>query len=153
METSVMVFGAKPKKPSCLGTREKYLCLNADFKICTGLEAKMLKDTATHTLSHLQLVAGSDRRVHHGINLARDAIFAAGKPGHTGCGILDTDLVAAFDYMCMEWVYKVLDKKGLDKRVIDRLRNLYRDSKTIVMVNNIPGKVIENTRLSLRQGD
>ena len=73
--------------------------------------------------------------------------------GHTGCEILDTDLVAAFDYMCMEWVYKVLDKKGLDKRVIDRLRNLYRDSKTIVMVNNIPGKVIENTRLSLRQGD
>ena len=61
--------------------------------------------------------------------------------------------MAAFDYMCMEWVYKVLDKKGLDKRVIDRLRNLYRDSKTIVMVNNIPGKVIENTRLSLRQGD
>ena len=49
--------------------------------------------------------------------------------------------------------YKVLDKKGLDKRVIDNFRNLYRDSKTIVMVNNIPGKDIENTRQSLRQGD
>ena len=155
METSVMVFGAKPKKPFSIlpGDKRKISLLNADFKICTGLEAKLLKDTATHTLSHLQLVAGSDRRVHHGINMARDAILAAGKPGHTGCGILDTDLVAAFDYMCMEWVYKVLDKKGLDKRVIDRFRNLYSDSKTIVMVNNIPGKMIENTRQSLRQGD
>ena len=48
------------------------------------------------TVSPLQLVAGDDRRLHHGIALARDAIHAAGKSKH-GCGILDTDLVAAFD--------------------------------------------------------
>ena len=33
-----------------------------------------LKETASHTLSPLQLVAGSDRRIHHGINMARSAI-------------------------------------------------------------------------------
>ena len=111
-----MVFGSKPKKPYSIlpGDKRKISLLNSDFKTATGLEAQMLKDTATHTLSPLQLVAGSDRRIHHGINMARNAIFAAGDPGHAGCGILDTDLVAAFYFMCMEWVFMVLDKKGMD---------------------------------------
>ena len=85
--------------------------------------------------------------------MARNAIYAAGRPGHAGCGILDTDLVAAFDFLCMDWVFKVLQKKGLDMEVINRLKNLYSESLTIVMVNNIPGKVVENIRQSLRQGD
>ena len=47
----------------------------------------------------------------------------------------------------------VLEKKGLDKRVIRRLQNLYKDNLTIVVVNNIQGKSVKNVRLSLRQGD
>ena len=113
----------------------------------------MLKVTATHTLSPLQLVAGKDKRIHHGINMARNAIFAAGKPRHPGCGILDTDLVAAFDYLCMEWVYMVLEKKGLERQIIQRIKNLYENSCSIVVVNNVQGKVVKNMRLSLRQGD
>ena len=112
-----------------------------------------MKSVATHTLSHLQLVGGEDRRIHHGINLARNAIYAAGKAGHAGCGILDTDLVAAFDWLSLEWVYKVLERKGLDRRVIIRLKNLYSENKSIIVVNNIHGKVVENIRGSLRQGD
>ena len=73
--------------------------------------------------------------------MARNAIFAAGKPGHSGCGILDTDLIAAFDYLCLDWVYMVLEKKGLDKKVISRLKNLYIDNYTIIVVNNMQGKV------------
>ena len=155
MRTSLMVFGSKPKKPTSIlpGDKRKISLLNSDFKTATGLEARLLKNTATHTLSPLQLVAGSDRRIHHGINMARNAIFAAGRPGHPGCGILDTDLVAAFDFLCMEWVFKVLELKGLDRQIIKRLQNLYSDNLTIVMVNNIPGKVVRNVRLSLRQGD
>ena len=155
MRTSLMVFGSKPKKPNSIlpGDKRKISLLNSDFKTASGIEAKRLKDTATHTLSPLQLVAGSDRRIHHGINLARNAIYVAGRPGHSGCGILDTDLVAAFDYLCMDWVFKVLEKKGMDLQVIERLQNLYCDSITVVMVNNIPGKVVKNIRKSLRQGD
>ena len=78
----------------------------------------------TRTVSHLQLVAGSDRRIHHGIALARDAIYAAGKSG-LGCGILDTDLVAAFDWMVMDWVQLVLAKKGMCDEAITRISNLY----------------------------
>ena len=47
--------------------------------------------------SRLQLVAGDNRKIHHGIALARDAIHAAGN-SRKGCGILDTVLVAAFDW-------------------------------------------------------
>ena len=53
----------------------------------------------------------------------------------------------------MAWVYLVLKKKGLAKPTIDRIRNLYDDSRSIVMVNNIQGRVIQNLRGSLRQGD
>ena len=155
MRTSLMVFGAKPKKPGSILPKDKrrISLLNSDFKTATGLEAEMMKETATHTLSHLQLVAGNDTRIHHGINMARNAIYAASKPGHPGCGILDTDLIAAFDYLCLDWTYQVLEKKGLDKRVISRLRNLYLNTFTIVVVNSTQGQAVKNISLSLRQGD
>ena len=126
MKTSLMVFGSKPKKPNSLLPKDKrrISLLNCDFKVATGLEARFFKKTATHTLSPLQLVAGDDRQIHHGINFARNAINAAGKPGHPGCGILDTDLIAAFDWLCLTCVYKVLEKKGLPSQVILRLQNL-----------------------------
>ena len=47
----------------------------------------------------------------------------------------------------------VLEKKGVDPEFICRLKNLYDENDTIVVVNNIAGKVVRNKRLSLRQGD
>ena len=155
MCTSLMVFGAKPKKPGSLLPKDKrrISLLNADFKLASGIEAYHFRNVATHTLSPLQLVSGNDRRIHHGINLARNAIHAAGKAGHPGCGILDTDLIAAFDWLCLSWSFLVLEKKGLDRQVISRLENLYSNSKSIVVVNNVWGKTVKNIRGSLRQGD
>ena len=76
MRTSLMLFGSKPKKPNSCKPQDKrrISLLNSDFKVASGLEARRLKKTLTHTLSPLQLVAGDDRRIHHGINLARDAM-------------------------------------------------------------------------------
>ena len=104
-----MVFGSKPKKPNSLKPQDKrrISLLNSDFKVASGQEAARMKKTLTHTLSHLQLVAGYDRRIHHGINLARDAIWAAGKQGR-GCGILDTDLIAGGDFINLSWCLKVM---------------------------------------------
>ena len=155
MRTAMLVFGTKTKKPNSILPKDKrrISLLNSDFKIATGLEAHRLKITATRSLSPLQSVAGDDRRINHMINSARDAIFAASKPGHKGCGILDTDLIAAFDFLCLEWSFMVLEKKGMNKRMISRMRNLYRNNISVVIVNNIPGKMVENVRMTLRQGD
>ena len=71
----------------------------------------------------------------------------------TGCGIADTDYQAAFDFLVMTWVFLVLEKKGVCEEVINRLKNLYQDNLSIVVVNNIEGKTVKNLRLSLRQGD
>ena len=152
--TSLMVFGTKPKKPNSLLPKDKrrISLLNSDFKVASGLEAGRLKPMLTHTLSHLQLVAGKDRRIHHGINLARDAIWAAGRRGQ-GCGILDTDLVAGFDYMTLIWCLKVLEKKGANSEFIARLKNLYSNNLSVIVVNNIHGAAVPNVRLTLRQGD
>ena len=68
-------------------------------------------------------------------------------------GMLDNDYKAAFDFMVMLWVFKVLLAKGVDPAVISRLRNIYKDNITIVVVNNILGKSFFNNRWSMRQGD
>ena len=150
----MMVFGTKPKKPTSIKVSDKrriYL-INSDFKIITGLENNRFKKVASHTLYSSQLAAGDDRRIHHGINKARDAITAAGN-SKEGVGILDNDYKAAFDYMVLHWVFKVLKAKGLDQRVLDRLTNIYSNNLTIVVVNNILGKVVPNNYWSIRQGD
>ena len=55
--------------------------------------------------------------------------------------------------MCLDWVCMVLGKKGLDSRAISRLKHLYKNNLSVIVVNNIPGKSVKNIRLSLRQGD
>jgi hypothetical protein len=152
--TALMVFGSKPKKPNSIkpGDKRRISLLNSDFKVVTGLEADRFGDTATHSLSPVQLVAGSDRRIHHGINQARDTIYQAGK-SKSGCGLLDLDFMLGFDWLDMSWVYMVLAKKGVSPQVIDRLKRLYTVSTTVVVVNNVMGNSFPNIRGSHRQGD
>ena len=104
-----MVFGTKPKKSRSIkpSDKRKIYLLNADFKITTGIDAKRFKKVATHTLSPCQLAAGDNRRINHGINKARDAVQAA-SGSREGMGLLDNDYKAAFDFMVMLWVFKVL---------------------------------------------
>ena len=77
--TSLMVFTSKPKysnsnKP---GHKRRISLLNTCFKIISGIESIRFSSIATHTISPLQLVAGDDRRIHHGICKAREVIRAA----------------------------------------------------------------------------
>ena len=55
-------------------------------------------------------VASSDRRIHHGICRARDAIHAAGRR-RDSCGFLDADFEAGFDFLAMAWTYLALLRK------------------------------------------
>ena len=71
------------------------------------------------TISPLQLVSGGDKRISHGVAMARDAIMATTNSS-LRCGILDTDLIAAFCNMVALWCFMVLRKKGLDDQVIKR---------------------------------
>ena len=106
----------------------------------------------SRTISPLQLVTEGSRRISHGVAMARDAIQAAAT-NNTECGILDTDLIAAFCNMVAIWCYKVMSCKGLSDTVISRYRNLYDDNYSIVVVNNLQGRCVKNIRQSIRQGD
>ena len=130
--TSMMVFGCKSKKPTSLKPTDKrrISLLNADYKLATGIEARRYNKVTTHTLSPNQLVSGNNRCIHHGINLARDTIYAAGK-SKVGCGILDMDFMAAFDWLVMDWVLLVLEKEGVTRQKISRIKNLYINNTTI----------------------
>ena len=50
----------------------------------------------------------------------------------------------------MSWVFLVLKRKGLDEKVIQRYKNLYEKNLTIVVVNGIDGKCVNNSRLSMK---
>jgi hypothetical protein len=120
-----VVFGCKPKKalPIKQEDKMKLSLLNSDLKLTTGIESKRFKKVATYTLSDRQLVAGDNRRIHHGINSARDAIMKAGQ-SMSGCGIVDNDYKAAFNFLVMTWVFDVIRAEGLHPKVIERLNNL-----------------------------
>ena len=150
MKASIMVFGSKPKKPLSIHPEDKrrISLLNSDFKLITAIETDMFKQTFSHTLSPFQLVGGSDRRIHHGINKARDCIYNVSK-NKTGCAIVDLDFVAAFDFTVMDWIFKVMKAKGVCEAVITRLTNIYSNCLTIPVINNIPGNPICNFRGSL----
>ena len=117
----------------------------------TGIEATRIKRTMSRTISPLQLVSGREKRVSHGIAMARDAMESTSNKT-PGCGILDTDLEAAFCNMVTTWCFQVLLKKGINEQVISRYKNLYEDNVSLVVVNNIVGKAVKNNRQSIRQG-
>ena len=64
-----------------------------------------------------------------------------------GVGIIDNDYMAAFDFLVMSWVFQVLEKKGLSVAVIDRLKNLYTDNTSIVVVIVLVVVTIETTAI------
>ena len=47
----------------------------------------------------------------------------------------------------------MLEKKGVPRHVLLRLKNLYKENKAVVVVKSIPGKSVKNVRLFLKQGD
>ena len=83
------------------------------------------------------VVAGKDRRIHHGINKARDCVNAVSKSK-------DLDFVAAFNFTVLDWVFKVMRATGVCEDVIRRLSNIYSDCITKPIINNVPGSAIRN---------
>ena len=150
-----MVYGAKANKPANSKDpkhKRRISLLNSDFKIMSGIDNTKFKTVATHTLNSNQLSTGDDRRIHHGINKARDAINAA-TGSKEGSGILDNDYMSAFDLMVLTWVFKVLKAKGMSQDNIDRLKSMYDNHLTVVVINNKHGRCFPNKRWSIRQGD
>ena len=63
------------------------------------------------------------------------------------------DFHQGFNNLVLNWVFKVMVCMGVDVKVINRLKRIYEKNFTIVSLNNILGKPILNTRMSLCQGD
>ena len=153
MATALMIFSSKPKKMSSIKPSDKrrISILNCDYKLYESLLARRFRKIGSRTLSPLQYVAGSNRTIQHGIARARYAITAAGRLG-LRCGIGDQDFMAAFDFLVLSWVWKVLKRKGVNSVTLSRLESLYSGGITIPVVNNIPGRAVRDRRGSLRQG-
>ena len=153
MRTAMMVFTTKPKKPDSIKPSDKrrVSVLNCDFKLYEGLIAKRFRKMTGHVLSPHQYACGKNRNINHGIARARDAIHVASQK-NLRCGIGDQDYIAAFDYLVLPWVWKVLKKKGVNDITIKRLENLYENGLTIPVINGMPRKAIKDVRKSLRQG-
>ena len=153
MRTAMMNFCTKPKKADSLKPEDKrrISILNCDFKLYEGLIARRFRSVGSRVLSPLQYVAGGNRTIHHGILRARDAIYVASTTNKK-CGIGDQDYIAAFDYLTLSWVWRVLEKKGVNMATIRRLETLYAKGITIPVINGISRRAVHDFRGSLRQG-
>lgn len=59
------------------------------------------------------------------MNSARDAIQVATNR-KLNCGLVDIDLVAGFNLVCMQWIALVLLAKGLSETNVKRFTNMYK---------------------------
>ena len=153
MRTAMMIFSSKPKKPNSIKPSDKrrISILNTDFKLYEGLIARRFRKLGSRVLSPNQYVAGDDRNIHHGIARARDAIYVASQAG-LRCGIDDQDYVAAFDFLVLPLVWKVLQHKDVKEATKFRLENLFSGGITVPVVNSLPRRAIYDQRGALRQG-
>ena len=68
--------------------------------------------------------------------------------------LYETDYVSAYDLMSIDWILKVLLKKGCSKSFVQTLRNIFQDEDTYVscVVNNEVQERILNRRKNIKQG-
>ena len=77
MTSSIMVFGAKPKKPGSILPKDKrkISLLNADVKLATGIEARRINATPGHTPSPAGGGEQTSTSRHQERRETRDAAF------------------------------------------------------------------------------
>ena len=153
MKNCFLVFSPKMNKESStkIKDKRKLSLLQTDFKVLSGILAGRLKRTENHTISRHQYAAAS-KRVSQAVCLTRDAIECV-KPSQK-VAVFETDYVAAFDLMSVDWVLKVLLKKGCSERFVQVLRNIFRDEDSFVscVINNEVQQRILNRRKNIKQG-
>ena len=119
-------------------------------KLAESIPTSRLRTLSCKGLSPNQLADGSDRKIYHGVNSARDAIHVAASRNES-CAMADIDLVAGFNLVSVAWIAKVLHAKGMTKQNIQRFLNMYKNAVIRIVVNGVIGNAIEVKRC-VRQG-
>ena len=143
MKNCFLVFSPKINKENStkIKDKRKLSLLQTDFKVLLGILAGRLRRTENHTISRHQYAAGS-KRVSQAVCLTRDAIERV-KPSQK-VAVFETDYISAFDLMSVDWVLKVLLKKGCSERFVQVLRNIFKDEDSFV---SCVVKVVDNINL------
>ena len=153
MKNCFLVFSPKINKENStkIKDKRKLSLLQTDFKVLSGILAGRLRRTENHTISRHQYAAGS-KRVSQAVYLTRDAIECV-KPSQN-VAVVETDYISAFDIMSVDWVLKVLLKKGCSERFVQVLRNIFKEEDSFVscVVNNEVQQRILNRRKKIKQG-
>merc|ERR1712004_616922 len=153
MKNSFLVFSPKINKEHStrIKDKRKLSLLQTDFKILSGILAGRLRKTEKHTISRHQFASGS-KRISQAVCLTRDAIESV-KPSQKVV-LYETDYISAFDLMSIDWILKVLLKKGCSKSFVQILRNIFQEEDTFVscVINNEVQPRILNRRKNIKQG-
>ena len=153
MKNSFLVFSPKINKENStrIKDKRKLSLLQTDFKILSGILAGRLRKTENHTISRHQYASGS-KRISEAVCLTRDAVESV-KPSQKAC-LFETDYISAFDLMSIDWILKVLLKKGCSKAFVQVLRNIFQEEDSFVscVINNEVQPRILNRRKNIKQG-
>ena len=118
-----------------------------DGRARVGVGRSVLKN---HLLKPGGRLLITDKRISQAVCLTRDAIESV-KPSQK-VALYETDYISAFDLMSIDWILKVLLKKGCSKTFVQVLRNIFQEEDTFVscVINNEVQPRILNRRKNIK---
>lgn len=146
--TVLLPKGGDRKQPS---NYRPITLLNTDYKIMTKYLNKFyFSEFLNSVLSKEQLCAAPGRNIHNGNILIRDVILFARSKGMAGY-LVSLDQRKAFDMVDRSFLFRFLDRAGLDEGILNAVKCLYASTGTRIQVN---GHLSEEVLLErgVRQG-
>ncbi|TFY58490.1 hypothetical protein EVJ58_g6390 [Rhodofomes roseus] len=125
--------------------------LNADYKVYTRIIATRLGRWATSIIHPDQAGFVPGRRIMDQTQTCRVMVDYAEAVEENGV-IVALDQEKAYDKIRHEYLWMVLERFGLPKTLIDRIRRLYESAATVVIINGEVSSAFRVTR-GVRQGD
>jgi exonuclease III len=125
--------------------------LNTDYKLYTKTIATKLGKVAGNLLHENQGGFVPGRGLFNQTRTTHMVVEYCEMTGQDGC-IIALDQEKAYDKIDHSYLWRVLEKNGFPTAFINRVKEAYKDAKTVVMVNGVLPKPIDVKR-GVRQGD
>jgi ribonuclease HI/exonuclease III len=147
----VMFLLYKKKDKKRIENYRPLTLLNTDYKIYTKTIATKLGKIAPTLLHENQAGFVPGRGLWNHTRTSHLIIEYCDLIGYNGC-IVALDQEKAYDKIDHDYMWRVLEKNGLPNKFIERVKELYKCTETIIMVNGVLPKPIKVER-GVRQGD
>ncbi|KAJ1519156.1 hypothetical protein ONE63_011230 [Megalurothrips usitatus] len=150
MTKGIITLVPKKARPASAKDYRPITLLDVDYKILARLWTARLAAVQDRLLHHNQVRPGGRRTMAGALCDLRDVISAFGALRKPGC-VLSIDFSGAFDAVDHDFLFKVLERRGVPRQFVDVLRSAYAGAVSQLRVNGVLTAAFPVDR-SVRQG-